>query len=57
MNKEIICIAGDGWGAIAAFRSISSMFPSMEIITKDDELQKKIIGLYETEVRRICEKL
>lgn len=40
MNKEIICIAGDGWGAIAAFRSISSMFPSMEIITKDDELVK-----------------
>lgn len=34
----MICLAGDGWGAIAAFKSLKSVFEKVEVVTSDRKL-------------------
>lgn len=36
--KKKICLAGNGWGAVAAFESLAKVFESIQIASSDNEL-------------------
>lgn len=38
MNDEIICLAGDGWGAISAYKGLKPIFNKIEVVTSDPSL-------------------
>ncbi|HNW91126.1 MAG TPA: formyltransferase family protein [Bacteroidales bacterium] len=38
MIERIICLAGDGWGAIAAYTSLIKLFRAVEIVSDDSKL-------------------
>ena len=40
MENNVLCLAGDGWGAIAAYNSLKNTFSNIELITNDDVLLK-----------------
>jgi methionyl-tRNA formyltransferase len=45
----ILCFAGDGWGAVAAVKSLQPVFPVLEIVSSDPE----ILSLMRTSDRNI----
>ncbi|HDY7739301.1 TPA: hypothetical protein RQJ91_002914 [Vibrio vulnificus] len=37
-----ICLAGDGWGAISAFKSLQRDYPTLYVATSDEELTRQL---------------
>jgi methionyl-tRNA formyltransferase len=42
MDENLLCLAGDGWGAIAAYRSLREVFINIDVLTSDEELTKEV---------------
>lgn len=38
MNNEIICLAGEGWGAISAYNGLKTTFSKIEVVSNDNDL-------------------
>jgi len=39
MRNRRLCLAGDGWGAVAAYKSLKNTFKSFDVLTVDQDLK------------------
>ena len=45
MINYTICVAGDGWGALAVLKGIIGKFNKIEILTNDKEVIEDIVSV------------
>jgi methionyl-tRNA formyltransferase len=41
-----ICLAGDGWGALAAYKSLKGVFKNIDVITSDPNLRSEVLPFH-----------